>query len=127
MKSLLLFSACIAVCLSAVSPASAEAVQGYVSDGLVLHYDAIDNAGVGEHSETPSVWKDLTGNGHDLVLPTSGLTVGADVMTFDHAFGSVAGEGVACLADAADTPNLTLEVVFAASEDFDGALSTRIR
>ena len=100
---------------------SAYAFGAYVTDGLVLHYDAIDNAGVGVHSDSPTVWKDLTGNGHDLALPTSGLTVGADVMTFDHAFGSVAGEGVACLADEAGTTNLTLEVVFAASEDFDGA------
>ena len=119
MKSLFLpFPACIAVCLSAVLPASAETAQGYVSDGLVLHYDAIDNAGVGEHSETPSVWKDLSGNGNDLTLPTSGLTVGADSITFDHVLGDVAG--VECLAEAAGTPEFTLEVVCAASENFDG-------
>jgi len=49
---------------------------GYVTDGLVLRYDAIDNAGVGVHSDSPSVWADLSGNGHHLTLPASGLTVG---------------------------------------------------
>lgn len=98
---------------------SAYAFGAYVTDGLVLHYDAIDNAGVGVHSDSPTVWKDLSGNGHDLTLPTSGLTVGADEMTFDHAIGEVSN--VECLADEAGTTNLTLEVVFAASEDFDGA------
>ena len=30
---------------------SAYAFGAYVTDGLVLHYDAIDNAGVGVHSD----------------------------------------------------------------------------
>ena len=42
------------------------AFGAYVTDGLVLRYDAIDNAGVGEHSDSPTVWKDLSGNNHDL-------------------------------------------------------------
>jgi hypothetical protein len=95
---------------------------GYVTDGLVLHYDAIDNAGAGVHSDSPTVWKDLSGNGHDLTLPTSGLTVGADEMAFDHAVGEVSN--VECLAEDSDTTDFTLEVVFAASEDFDGALNS---
>ena len=36
----------------------------YVTDGLVLHYDAINNTGEG-HSDTTSTWKDLSGNGND--------------------------------------------------------------
>ena len=95
---------------------------GYVTDGLVLHYDAIDNAGTGVHSGSPTVWKDLSGNGHDLTLPTSGLTVGADEMTFDRAVGEVSN--VECLAEDSDTTDFTLEVVFAASGSFDGALNS---
>jgi hypothetical protein len=101
---------------------SAYAFGAYVTDGLVLHYDAIDNAGVGVHSDSPTVWKDLSGNGHDLTLPTSGLTVGADEMTFDNAVGEVSD--VECLAEDSDTTDFTLEVVFAASGSFDGALNS---
>ena len=65
------------------------AFGAYVTDGLVLRYDAIDNSGAGAHSDSPSVWKDLSGNNHDLTLPGSGLTVGADTITFDHVTGSI--------------------------------------
>ena len=101
--------------------AAMGAFGAYVTDGLVLRYDAIDNAGVGVHSDSPSVWADLSGNEHDLTLPASGLTVGADTMTFDHASGSVSG--VSCLTDASGT-NLTLEVVCAADESFDTTLTS---
>ena len=42
----------------------------YVTDGLVLHYDAIDNTGNG-HSTTTTTWKDLSGNGNDGTLSTA--------------------------------------------------------
>ena len=102
--------------------ASTCAFGAYVTDGLVLRYDAIDNAGVGVHSDSPSVWADLSGNGHDLTLPASGLTVGADTMTFDHVSGSVSG--ISCLTDVSGTPYLTLEVVCAADESFDTTLTS---
>lgn len=40
-------------------------VKGYVTDGLTAFYDAINNTGSG-HSNHAKVWKDLSGNGHDL-------------------------------------------------------------
>ncbi len=39
----------------------------YVQDGLVVHWDARDNAGRGTHDAAASVWTDLAG-GHDLAL-----------------------------------------------------------
>lgn len=39
----------------------------YVSNGLVLHYDAINNTGSGHNSST-TTWKDLSGNGNDGTL-----------------------------------------------------------
>ena len=36
----------------------------YVTDGLILQYDAINNTGNG-HSNTTTTWKDLSGNGND--------------------------------------------------------------
>ena len=39
----------------------------YVSDGLILHYDAINNTGNG-HSNNTTTWKDLSGNGNDGIV-----------------------------------------------------------
>ena len=39
----------------------------YVSNGLVLHYDAINNTGSGHNSST-TTWKDLSGNGNDSTI-----------------------------------------------------------
>ena len=103
--------------------ASSCAFGAYVTDGLVLRYDAIDNAGTGVHSDSPTVWADLSGNGHDLTLPGSGVTIGADAITFDHVAGTVSG--LSCLADSSGTPNLTLEVVCAATDSY--VSSTTIR
>ena len=37
---------------------------GYVTDGLILHYDGIKNTATG-HSSTTATWKDLSGTGND--------------------------------------------------------------
>ena len=46
----------------------------YVTDGLVLHYDGIWNAGLGVHDAAATVWKDLsaTGNDADFVSEATG-------------------------------------------------------
>ncbi len=36
-------------------------ISKYVTDGLILHYDGINNTGNG-HSDTATTWKDLSGN-----------------------------------------------------------------
>jgi len=41
---------------------------GYVSDGLELYYDGIDNIGTGIHSNSSTVWRDLSGNNKDGTL-----------------------------------------------------------
>lgn len=46
---------------------SGNAGANYVSDGLILHYDAINNTGNG-HSTTATTWKDLSGNGNDATI-----------------------------------------------------------
>lgn len=40
---------------------------GYVTDGLILHYDGIKNTATG-HKSDATTWKDLSGNGNDGVL-----------------------------------------------------------
>lgn len=43
----------------------------YVEDGLILHYDAINNTGSG-HSNNITTWKDLSGNSNDAII-TGGI------------------------------------------------------
>ena len=43
----------------------------YITDGLILHYYAINNTGDG-HSNTATTWKDLSGNGNDGIV-TGGI------------------------------------------------------
>jgi len=59
-------------------PASASS---YIQTGLISQYDAIDNAGTGQHSDSPSVWKDLVGN-RDLTFEGS-PTFGADKVSIN--------------------------------------------
>ena len=41
---------------------------GYVTEDLALRLDGIDNAGVGVHDASATIWKDLSGNGRDAYL-----------------------------------------------------------
>lgn len=52
----------------------------YVTDGLLLYYDAINNTGTG-HSDTTTTWKDLSGNGNDGTI--SGATWHDNYLSFD--------------------------------------------
>lgn len=84
MKKILGFAATLS--LSAAAFAAVQNSSAYVQRGLVAHWDAIDNAGVGQHDASATTWKDLTGNGFDWTL--SGL--GTD---FSWADGSISMSG----------------------------------
>lgn len=71
-----LFSGIMVVPVSA-----AEADEGYVTDGLVLQLDAINNAGTGTHDSTATTWTDLvSGTAIDL----NGNTWGEDSLIIDN-------------------------------------------
>lgn len=42
----------------------------YIQDGLVAMWDGIENAGLGAHDGSATVWKDLSDNGHDIAIPS---------------------------------------------------------
>lgn len=71
------------LCIALMFAAAVRGVFGaipaseYVQRGLAVHFDGIDNAGVGVTDTASTVWKDLTGNGYDLELP-GGVTRGED-------------------------------------------------
>ena len=54
------------------------AARDYVQDGLVAHFDALENAGDGVHSDSVEAWKNLAGD-NDLPIDTAaGDVIGAD-------------------------------------------------
>ena len=60
-----------------VDSAYAEvSAKSYIQDGLVAHWDAIENAGFGQHDNAATVWKDLKG-AHDLTV-MEGLSTWSD-------------------------------------------------
>jgi hypothetical protein len=44
--------------------------SGYVTDGLVVHWDAVDNVGTGVHNPNATIWKNLGSGGpaYDLTI-----------------------------------------------------------
>ena len=60
MKKTFVFAAAIAAVGAAV--AAGLGPQSYVQDGLVTHFDAIDNEGTGTHNPSATTWRDLTGS-----------------------------------------------------------------
>ena len=87
----------------------------YVQDGLVAHWDGIENAGAGvAHDPAATTWKDLVG-GREFTL-TAGVTVNDDRLTFP---GNASSYGNLSEADTAATfglaTNGTVEIVYASS------------
>lgn len=56
------------------SVAEGSLSSGYVTDGLVLWYDGVWNAGFGAHDNGATKWKDLSVAGNDGILHTTGDT-----------------------------------------------------
>ena len=54
--------------------------ETYVQNGLILHYDAINNTGNG-HDNTVTTWKDLSGSGNDGII--TGATWNSTYLAFD--------------------------------------------
>ena len=52
-------------------------VTSYVQDGLIAHWDGIDNAGIGVHDSSSTIWKNLAPNRLTLAADGLDLTVGS--------------------------------------------------
>lgn len=64
-----LMTALLATCLAFAAAADTEPASDYVQDGLVCHFDGIENVGYGlAHADATNRWVDLTGNGYDWSL-----------------------------------------------------------
>ncbi len=98
--------------------ALASSTARYIQDGLVAHWDGVENAGRGVHDPSATVWKDLVA-GYEFNL--NNVVVDADRMTFSGTIsdGLVNSYGVLSASDTESTfvaaKNGTMEVVFRSS------------
>lgn len=112
--------ACGFICLAvgvagvAASPAATFSSADYVQSGLIGHWDAIDNAGLGIHDTNSTTWKDLTGRHADMTFP-NGTFIGANYydMKKEGVEGGTGGylTDVADIATAIASKACTIEVV----------------
>ena len=104
-----------AVALGAAS-AWAAGTSAYVQDGLIACWDGIENAGVGVHNPSATVWKDLVG-GYEFAL--TGVTVNDDRMTFagsTSSYGTLSGDATTSSFVAAKDG--TMEIVYRSLPEF---------
>ena len=52
------------VAVAGAAVAAGLGPQNYVQDGLVTHFDAIDNEGTGTHNPSATTWRDLKGSAY---------------------------------------------------------------
>lgn len=81
---------CIAI--SAHGAEIATTIDRYVQDGLIACWDGIENAGIGIHSGTTNIWKDLVGS-RDLTLTANGSWSGAGNALIVSGYSAYASEG----------------------------------
>lgn len=94
-----------------------ELLGDYIEEGLILHYDAINNTGEGDekHSTTTTTWKDLSGNGNDGTLRNFDTTEESgwkdSYLKFD-GINDIVNTGLKGATTFTSDDNYTLEVVF---------------
>lgn len=94
------------------SPAT---IHGYVADGLVAMWDAIDNVGLGDdaHSTTTAVVSDLSGNGHDITVSNDGTRYSWTAKSRNISlYGSGGTQCALYIADAAEAESIARAGVF---------------
>ena len=95
----MLFVYAFLFCASAFGYTSAD----YVQEGLIGHWDGIENVGVGIHSNTTNIWKDLVGN-RDFTLTANG--------SWSASGKSLSVKGLSATAASAGPAYKTIEVVY---------------
>lgn len=93
------------------TPVNGTLNGGYVTDGLVLWYDGVWNAGVGVHDSLSIVWKDLSVSGNDAVLSTNGVTTYGTAGWTDKAFAFYRNAWFETLAGQSFGDTLTIQTV----------------
>ena len=100
MKKLMMVVAIATVAGAAV--AAGLGPQSYVQDGLVTHFDSIDNEGTGTHNPSATTWRDLKGSAY-ITLQTGASWTG-------RYFDSTAKQHIIKTMPGYDRTSLTMEV-----------------
>ena len=103
----------LAICAIAFSQSAYCTINSkwYIQDGLVAHWDGIDNAGFDLHDANANAWKDLVG-GYEFVLSNAIITEnGVSFAGASYSFGTLDATGTAATFNIAK--NGTLEIVYA--------------
>ncbi len=99
MKKMTLFAVIAAAC---AAMAAGLGPQSYVQDGLVTHFDAIDNEGTGTHNPSATTWRDLKGSAY--------ITLQTGASWTDRYFDSTPVQHTIKTMPAYDRTSLTMEV-----------------
>ena len=105
--------AMLAICAIASSQSAYCTINStwYIQDGLVAHWDGIDNAGFGLHDANANAWKDIVG-GYEFVLSNAIITEnGVSFAGTAKSFGTLDATGTDATFNIAK--NGTLEIVYA--------------
>ncbi|MBQ6007994.1 MAG: hypothetical protein IJL17_05615 [Kiritimatiellae bacterium] len=100
MKKMMFVAALCAVAGAAV--AAGLGPQNYVQDGLVTHFDAIDNEGTGTHNPSATTWRDLKGSAY--------ITLQTGASWTDRYFDSTANQHIIKTMPVYSRTSLTMEV-----------------
>ena len=110
--SLLTLAAAFALPMNAVDYA-------YIVDGLVIHYDGLNNTGNGQ-DKTATVWKDISGNNHDFTIEIDEFIKWTDnALNVDGAFFYFPEKAVEVINGTAWTVELTLGNIELLGSNYD--------
>lgn len=82
----------VAFCAAFSGAFGATGSDMYVQEGLVAHWDGIDNAGRGVHDSSAVYWHDLSGNNHRLGQLIAGCTWTENALRFPEGAYSLAAQ-----------------------------------
>ena len=104
-------SACVVLMVACLAHAELTA-RSYVLDGLIAHWDGIENVAYGdEHAPSSSTWTELKGSGVDFALPASSSWESKGLRTIRYYGANSAIAGTAVI-DAFNTQFCTIEIAF---------------
>ena len=97
----------------ALSASAALSARSYISDGLIAHWDGLENVSYGgAHDNGATTWTELTGNGPNIAKPSGSQFVDAGLQTARANGTTIAAANAKKILGAFASANYTAEVAF---------------
>ena len=104
---------CISSFLPALVASAALSAKSYIADGLIAHWDGIENVSYGgAHNNDATTWTELRGNGPNITNPTGSAFVSDGLQTVRANGTQVAAANAKKILDAFASANYTAEIAF---------------